>query len=383
MAPVEFNRRILLVTNDLGPHSGGIETFLLGLIDELPGNEIVIFTSSEEGSKEFDSSLTARTGVKIIRDKSKMLLPTPRVTKQAIAIAKELNSEVVWFGAAAPLAMMAGRLKKHGIKKAVAITHGHEVWWAKVPIFNLAMRKIGNSCDVVTYLGSFTRDAIKKSLGSNPKLIQIAPGISVEQFKPGAKPISLISKYQLEGHPTIVCVGRLVKRKGQDKLIEALPLIKNEIPNVKLVFVGEGSIRKSLERRVAKLGIAENVIFVGRVPYKDLPDHFLLGDIFAMPSRSRLFGLEVEGLGIVYLEASASGLPVLGGASGGAPDAVKVNETGFVVDGNNLEEISKQAVRLLNDPELAKKFGANGRKWAEEYWTWKIWAKKFAALLEV
>lgn len=383
MAPVEFNRRILLVTNDLGPHSGGIETFLLGLIDELPGNEIVIFTSSEEGSKEFDSSLTARTGVKIIRDKSKMLLPTPRVTKQAIAIANEHNSEVVWFGAAAPLAMMAGRLKKHGVKKAVALTHGHEVWWAKVPIFNLAMRKIGNGCDVVTYLGSFTRDAIKKSLGSHPKLIQIAPGISVEQFKPGAKPVSLISKYQLEGHPTIVCVGRLVKRKGQDKLIEALPLIKNEIPNVKLVFVGEGLIRKSLESRVAKLGIAENVIFVGRVPYKDLPDHFLLGDIFAMPSRSRLFGLEVEGLGIVYLEASASGLPVLGGASGGAPDAVKVNETGFVVDGNNLEEISKQAVKLLNDPGLAKKFGTNGRKWAEEYWTWKIWAKKFATLLEV
>jgi phosphatidylinositol alpha-1,6-mannosyltransferase len=383
MAPVESKRRILLVTNDLGPHSGGIETFLLGLINELPGNEIVILTSNEAGSEAFDKELTSNTGVKIIRDRSKMLLPTPRVTKKAISIAKQYESEVVWFGAAAPLAMMAEKLKKNGIKKAVAISHGHEVWWAKVPIFNLAMRKIGNGCDVVTYLGPFTRDAIKNSLGSHPKLIQIAPGISVDQFKPGQKPVDLISKYGLDGHPVIVTVGRLVKRKGQDKLIEALPFVKREIPNIKLVFVGEGSIRKNLEKKVKQLGLQENVIFVGRVPYKDLPNHFLLGDIFAMPSRSRLFGLEVEGLGIVYLEASSSGLPVLGGNSGGAPDAVKVNETGYVADGNSPEDIANYAIKLLNDSQLRAAFGKNGREWAQDYWTWKIWAKKFAELLEI
>jgi phosphatidylinositol alpha-1,6-mannosyltransferase len=279
--------------------------------------------------------------------------------------------------------MMAGKLKKSGIKKAVAISHGHEVWWAKVPIFKLAMRKIGNGCDVVTYLGTFTRDAIQKALGSNPKLVQIAPGISIEQFKPGEKPRDLLSKYKLTDKPTIVCVGRLVKRKGQDKLIEALPIIKKEIPDVKLIFVGEGSILTKLVKRTAKLGLSDNVVFTGRVSYQDLPKYFLLGDIFAMPARSRLFGLEVEGLGIVYLEAGASGLPVLGGESGGAPDAVKVNETGFVADGNNPREIAQFAIRLLKDEALRKSFGENGRKWAEEYWTWKIWANKFAALLQL
>jgi len=383
MAPVESKRRILIVTNDLGPHSGGIETFLLGLIYKLPGHEIVIYTSSEKGSDDFDAELISKTGVIIIRDRSKVLLPTRRVTKEVIKVVKKYGCEIVWFGAAAPLALMAKSLKRNGISKAIAISHGHEVWWAKVPIFNLAMRKIGNGCDVVTYLGSFTKNSIKNSLGKNPKLVQIAPGISTEIFHPGEKPADLIEKYGLSGAPTIICVGRLVRRKGQDKLIEALPLIKQEIPNIKLVIVGEGRILKSLKVRVKKLGLNENVIFVGRVSYKDLPRYFLLGDIFAMPSRSRFFGLEVEGLGIVYLEASASGLPVLAGTSGGAPDAVKENETGFIANGNDPKEIATKLLKLLKNPPIAKSFGENGRKWTEENWTWDIWAKKFEEILKI
>lgn len=383
MAPEESKRRILLVTNDLGPHSGGIETFLLGLINRLPGNDIVIYTSKERGSQAFDADLISKTGALIIRDHSKVLLPTRRITKNLISLVEKYGCEIVWFGAAAPLALMATPLKRHGISKAIAITHGHEVWWAKVPFFNLAMRKIGKGCDVVTYLGSFTRNSIEKSLGKNPKLVQIAPGISTDIFHPGDKPADLIEKYKLSGAPTIICVGRLVKRKGQDKLIEALPLIKRVIPNIKLVFVGEGRIYKSLKRRVKILELSENVIFVGRVPYKDLPRYFLLGDIFAMPSRSRFFGLEVEGLGIVYLEASASGLPVLAGASGGAPDAVKVNETGIITNGDDPKEIATDLLKLLNNPALAKSLGVNGRKWVEENWSWDIWAKKFEQLLRI
>ena len=102
-----------------------------------------------------------------------------------------------------------------------------------------------------------------------------------------------------------------------------------------------------------------------------------------MPSGSRFFGLEVEGLGIVYLEASACGLPVLAGESGGAPDAVRENETGFVVDGNDPKAIASKLIELLKDSALSKSFGTNGRKWAEENWTWDIWAKKFEEILKI
>jgi phosphatidylinositol alpha-1,6-mannosyltransferase len=223
---------------------------------------------------------------------------------------------------------------------------------------------------------------MKRALGKRVQLIHIAPGISIENFQPGEKPQDLIEKYELENSPTIVCVGRLVLRKGQDKLIKALPKIKKEIPNVKLIIVGKGKLENKLKRLAKRLNVLENVVFVGRVDYKDLPKHFRLGDIFAMPSRSRLLGLEVEGLGIVYLEASASGIPVVGGISGGAPDAVLVGETGYVADGRDTSDIAKHVTYLLKDLKHAKELGANGRRWAETNWSWKLWGQRFEEVLK-
>jgi phosphatidylinositol alpha-1,6-mannosyltransferase len=120
----------------------------------------------------------------------------------------------------------------------------------------------------------------------------------------------------------------------------------------------------------------------GRVTYNDLPAHIRLGDVFAMPSRSRFFGLEVEGLGIVYLEASSCGLPVIAGNSGGAPDAVSINETGLVVDGTNTGEIAEACIKLLADPKLSKELGANGRRWAVTNWNWDLWGSRFAQVLK-
>ena len=105
-----------------------------------------------------------------------------------------------------------------------------------------------------------------------------------------------------------------------------------------------------------------------------------MGDIFAMPSRSRLFGLEVEGLGIVYLEASSCALPVIGGSSGGAPDAVIHGETGYVVDGEDVGEIAARCIELLKDETLRLRMGKRGREWVESDWQWEIWSEKFNEL---
>lgn len=132
---------------------------------------------------------------------------------------------------------------------------------------------------------------------------------------------------------------------------------------------------------VAKHQIANSVRFIGRLGYDELPAHIQLGDIFAMPSRSRFFGLEVEGLGIVYLEASSCGIPVLAGESGGAPDAVLHGETGLVVDGTKPQAIAKSIIELLNDEVGRKAMGARGRQWAVEEWNWRIWGERFNSLL--
>ena len=372
----------LFITNDFGPRAGGIETFVHGLIERLPKGSVIVYTSAQANAQTFDAEWLLKYGVEVIRDRSKILLPTPRVIKACQKLISNRKLSKVAFGAAAPLAMMARAMRSAGAQKVVALTHGHEVWWAKVPPFSFAIRYMGKNIDVITYLGDYTRGEISKALSEADasKLVQIAPGIDVDHFIP-TDSSNLRAELGLTDKSVIISVGRLVHRKGQDKLISALPEIKTSVPNVHLVLVGVGPHQEYLEKLALKLNVSDCVTFIGRINYAELPEYICLGDIFAMPSRSRFFGLEVEGLGIVYLEASACGLPVVGGKSGGAPDAVLVGETGVVVDGTNSSEIADACIELLNNPELCALMGANGRAWIIENWRWEIWATRYAALL--
>jgi phosphatidylinositol alpha-1,6-mannosyltransferase len=262
------------------------------------------------------------------------------------------------------------------------------VWWAKVFPFSLAIRRIGSSIDSLTYLGEFTRKAISRALTpqAQQRMVRIAPGIDIEHFAPlpeKSAPDILRQELGLENKKLIVSVGRLVHRKGQDRLIEALAVVRREIPEAHLLLVGEGPYRQTLEAIAAKVGVSESVTFIGRVQYAELPRYIRCGDLFAMPSRSRFRGLEVEGLGIVYLEASACGLPVIAGNSGGAPDAVVDGKTGIVVDGTNAGEIAGAIVKILNDPAMADRMGKAGREWIVDQWSWENWSRKFQQVLGI
>ena len=372
----------LFITNDFGPRAGGIETFVHGLIERLPRGSVVVYTSAQPDSEKFDAKWLTDFGVEVVRDRSKILLPTPRVIKACQKLVKSRKLTRVAFGAAAPLGIMARAMRSAGAEKIVALTHGHEVWWAKVPPFSFAIKFMSQSIDAITYLGDYTRSEISKAISKSDvnKLVQIAPGIDVDHFVP-TDSSELRAQLGLTDKSVIISVGRLVHRKGQDKLISALPAIRSAVPNVHLVLVGVGPHQNYLENLVAKLNLTDCVTFIGRINYSELPKYICVGDIFAMPSRSRFFGLEVEGLGIVYLEASACGLPVVGGKSGGAPDAVLVGETGVVVDGTDTSEIASACIDLLNNPELCALMGATGRAWIIENWRWEIWATRYAELL--
>jgi len=372
----------LFITNDFGPRAGGIETFVHGLIERLPKGSVIVYTSAQPNAAEFDAKWLEDFGVEVIRDHSKILLPTPSVIKSCQKLISNRKLSKVAFGAAAPLGVMARAMRRAGAQTIVALTHGHEVWWSKVPPFTLAIRYMSRNLDAIAYLGNYTKGEISKALRKSDvsKLVQIAPGIDVEHFVP-TDSSKLRAELGLTNKSVIISVGRLVHRKGQDKLIASLPAIKAAVPNVHLVLVGVGPRQAYLEKLAVKLRVADCVTFIGRINYAELPKYICVGDIFAMPSRSRFFGLEVEGLGIVYLEASACGLPVVGGSSGGAPDAVLVGETGVVVDGTKTLEIAEACIELLNNPELCALIGANGRAWIIENWRWEIWAGKYAALL--
>lgn len=372
---------ILLVTNDFGPRAGGIETFVIGLLERAPRGEVIVYTSSQEDSDSYDQGWLTHHGVRVIRDRSRILLPTPRVIRNLRRIIAKEEIATIWFGAAAPLGFSARWLRIAEVKRIIALTHGHELWWSKIPPFSWAMKEIGRSSDYITYLGEYTRKALARKIPA-AKLVRIAPGIDTAHFAP-SDTTNEKKMLELNDRPVIISVGRLVHRKGQDRLIEAMPKILAVHPDAVLLFVGEGPYKKRLEELTRSLRLEESVRFMGRVHYEDLPRVISLGDIFAMPSRDRLFGLEVEGLGIVYLEASSCGLPIIVGASGGAPDAVRDGATGFVVDGNDRDLIAERILQLLADENLRKSFGQAGRKWAQEEWDWSIWSLRFNELLGV
>ena len=373
---------VLFVTNDFGPRAGGIETFIIGLIQRRPFGQTIVYTSSQPESEQYDADWMKNYGVRVIRDRSKILLPTPRVAFQLRRIIKSEGITTAAFGAAAPLGLLSASMKRAGVLRTVALTHGHEVWWAKVFPFNILLRRIGATVDVLTYLGEFTRNAIASALTAKAKsaMVKIAPGIDVDHFSP-SEASALRQSLGLADKKVIVSVGRLVHRKGQDHLIESMPEILEVVPNAHLLLVGQGPYRDYLQQLVTKNALEDSVTFIGRIQYADLPQYICVGDIFAMPSRSRLMGLEVEGLGIVYLEASACGLPVLAGNSGGAPDAVLHNETGLVVDGTDNKQIATAAIELLTKEDSARKMGVVGRQWIIDKWRWEIWSKDFEVLL--
>jgi phosphatidylinositol alpha-1,6-mannosyltransferase len=263
----------------------------------------------------------------------------------------------------------------------VAQTHGHEVGWAALPGARRLLRRIGDGIDVVTYLGEYTRVRLDRVLHGRTDLHRLAPGVDVDAYHPGVDGGTVRARHGLGDRPVVVCVSRLVPRKGQDTLIRALPQVRRRVPDAVLLVVGGGPYRPTLHRLAREAGVESAVVFTGSVPWEELPAHYAAGDVYAMPCRTRNRGLDVEGLGIVYLEASATGLPVIAGDSGGAPDAVREGETGHVVDGRDPARLADRLVELLADPVRARRMGAAGRTWVEREWRWETQAARMAALL--
>jgi phosphatidylinositol alpha-1,6-mannosyltransferase len=313
-------RRTLIVTNDFPPRQGGIQSFVHGLATRLPADTVVVYASAWEGAAEFD----AQQPFPVIRHPTSLMLPVPWVSRRAAAIAREHGCDTVLFGAAAPLGLVTPALRRAGVRRAVALTHGHETGWAALPVARGLLRRIGDQVDVVTYLGEYVRVRLARVLSAEAaeRMVRLTPGVDVTFFRPGAGGAAVRDRLGLGHRPVVVCVSRLVRRKGQDTLIRAWPQVRAEVSEA---------------------------------------------------------GLDVEGLGIVYLEASATGLPVIGGDSGGAPDAILAGESGYIV--GDVAGTAARVVELLTDPAKARAMGEKGLAWVDREWRWELAAARLTAIL--
>ncbi|MDA0643694.1 glycosyltransferase family 4 protein, partial [Nonomuraea ferruginea] len=265
--------RVVFVTNDFPPRPGGIQSFVHGLAQRTPG--AVVYAPAWRGCAEFDR----REPYPVVRHPGRLMLPVPSVARTAAELVAGHGADTVVFGAAAPLGLLAPRLRAAGARRVVMLTHGHEASWASAPGFRAVLRRIGAHADVVTYLGEYTRARLARAIPQD-KLVRLAPGVDTGLFHPGAAKAEL----GLAGRPVVACVSRLVPRKGQDRLIRAWPEVLGAVPDAVLLLVGGGPHRRALEKLA---GGHPSIVFTGTVPAADLPGYYAAADVFAMPCRTR------------------------------------------------------------------------------------------------
>ncbi|MGH8905104.1 MAG: glycosyltransferase family 4 protein [Egibacteraceae bacterium] len=364
--------RALWVTTDFLPRSGGIEQYLANLLAHQRPEDARVLTAPWPGAQAFDRTLPYR----VDRIGRRPLLPTRALARRVREAADAHRAEVVLLGPAWPLGELADRVDR----PTVALSYGHEAGMARVGA-GMLVRRIGKA-SAVTVISDFTSRSLEPWLAARTRLELVPPGVDVDTFRPGANGPSIRARHGIAAdQPLVTCISRLVARKGQDVLVETWPLVKAAVPGAHLLIVGTGPRARALRTRVAALGLDRDVTLTGEVPWSELPAYHGAADVFAMPCRTRLGGLDVEGLGIVYLEAQACGVPVVAGSSGGAPEALIDGETGHVVDGGDPRAVTGAIVALLRDPDRRQAMGAAGRAFVEQRWAWPVVVRALETLL--
>ncbi|HHC09120.1 MAG TPA: glycosyltransferase family 1 protein [Actinobacteria bacterium] len=337
--------RLLVVTNDYPPKPGGIQQYLGNLVGAYPHPVHVVAPADPR----------AEPDERVTRGRHRFLWPTRSTRELVVAAAERFRPDVVLFGAPHPLPAMGPDLRRRlGVPYGI-VAHGAEVTIpAVVPVVRSRLAGLFADADVRFAVSRYTARRVERLCGA--PVDYLGAGVDVDEFHPSTSPRS-------DEVPVVGCVSRFVPRKGQDRLLRAVARLDRP---VRVLLVGKGRKERSLRRLAARLGL--DVRFEIDVPWERLADCYRAMDVFAMPCRTRWFGLEVEGLGLVFLEAAASGLPVLAGDSGGAPETVVPGRTGFVV--RSLDDLVEGLEMLLDDPDLARSMGEAGRRRVEEEFVW-------------
>lgn len=343
----------MIITNDFPPTVGGIEGFVADIC-ELLDHDVIVLTRHTDGCADHDRQLP----YPVIR-KTRLLLPTPEVASAAAGLVRAYDVTRVIFGAMAPLALLAPGLRDVGVRQLLAISHGHESWWATLPGASALLRRMADAVDHVSTISDYTRSRIAPALSPTARaaMIRIAPPIDTNRFRPA-------DDHRHVGRPTVIAAGRMVQQKGFDVLLRAWALrnVDHGVDHgAELLLVGDGPRSTGLRRLARQLRVGESVRFTGRVPRDRMPELLRRATVFALPVRSRLAGLNPEGLGLGFLEAAATGLPVIVGRSGGAPETVLDGRTGYVVDPDDPQALADRIDELLADPAKAAEMGAAGR----------------------
>lgn len=330
------------------------------MIQTIPPEDVVILAPAHPKAAEFDASHPYR----VIRDKYSQLLPTPRLLRAALEVVEAENVDLVQLGHPLPSGLLGPEIRRRtGLPYLVFLAGAEVTLPAALPVVGQAIRHVLRNASLLVTVSDYTAQAASRQVAGAVPARALRPAVSVDSFNPTHPHVKAAVKTALgiDGE-LVVCLGRLVPRKGQDRLVDALAILADRYPRLHLALIGGGRLDRALRARARRLGVADRVRLLGPLEHGDLRTWFAAADFFSSPCRTRWGGLEVEGFGIVFAEAALAGLPVMAGRSGGAPEAVEMGDTGIVVDGSSSEEVAEGLARLLCLSSAERRsMGARGR----------------------
>jgi phosphatidylinositol alpha-1,6-mannosyltransferase len=356
----EETPRTLVLTGHFPPSTGGVQRFTWELVRRLPADRVVVVAPHTRGDAAFDRGLP----FPVVRRPGYLL------SLDLARIVAEHGCTAAWIPAAAPIGLFAPSLRRAGIDWIVASTHGQEIGWLRAAPTRGGLRQIASSVDVLTYLTGWSHDLLSKELAG--PMARLVGGVDCTVFSPGERRQRL--------RPQVISVARLVRRKGQDNLLRAWPMVLAEQPDALLTIVGTGPYARALEQLAGRLRLGDSVHFRGRISQREQVAALRGSDVLVTPSRDDRHGLQTEGLALTTLEGSAVGLPVVVSRSGGSGESLVDGKTGYLVE-TGPEALAAPILALLGDPEHARALGLAGRAWVRQSFGWERSADRLRGLL--
>ncbi len=377
----------LLLSYDFPPHGGGIARMMGELALRFPPQSLIVSTGRYDGGAESDARLPqpvdrAPIHAKRLRTLNGLALWAWR----AGGLVRRYQPGFAWCGNLKPAAYPARWLQaRYGVPYGVVV-YGTDLLLLDSKIRRSALKRrttrlLLGGASVIVAISEWTAQLCRQVLGTlelpadGDRIRKVPLGTDPSHFRPGVDARAVRQRFGLDGGPWLLTVARLEWHKGVDTTIRALPAIRARFPGARYMIAGAGPRRPFFERIVAELGLGDAVKFLGPVPDADLPAVYNAADLYV--GASRLYELMAEGFGISIVEASACGLAVVGGRSGGIPDAVRDGETGILVDPDHPEAVAAGVVQLLEKDELRRRLGAGGRRAVETFYNWDRVARDF------
>ena len=373
--------RTLFVTNDFPPRIGGAQSYYWGAIRTLDPSAVTILAPAHVDAAAFD----ATHPYTVVRTPTSVLWPSAAMFRTVAALAVKVGAELVQLGHPLPAGLLGPQLKDRCGLPYVVFLGGAEVTLpGAIPGVNNILRHVLGKASMLLTVSEYTARAASQQVRGRVPAEVLRPPLNVAGFVPATvdEARQLRRRLGIDGD-LVVCLGRLVPRKGQDKLIDALAMLRQEFPSLHLALIGEGRLATRLYDRAQRRGVGECVHLTGALVDSAVTDWLRAADLFASPCRTRWGGFEVEGFGIVFAEAALTGLPVIAGRSGGAPESVVEGETGMVVDGDSAQQVAAALAALLRmPPERRREMGARGRALALARHTPDVVGERYRELLQ-